>query len=111
LLPNPKARLKDQFHEVARFKHLSPRTETAYWEWVVRHLKFHKERAGDWRHPRDLGSSGVTPFVSGEAFSIQSVSSGQSSSSTDPVGGGVGLPDNRACADAGWPLMSFWLRP
>src|ERR1035437_9110287 len=63
LLPNPKARLKDQFHEVARFKHFSPRTETAYWEWVVRYLKFHKEREGDWRHPRDLGSRGVTPFL------------------------------------------------
>lgn len=63
LQPNPKARLKDQFHEVARFKHLSTRTETTYWEWVVRFLKFHKERAGDWRHPRDLGSKGVTPFL------------------------------------------------
>jgi len=63
LLPNPKARLKDQFHEVARFKHLSLRTETAYWEWVVRYLKFHKARAGDWQHPRDLGSKGVTPFL------------------------------------------------
>src|ERR1035441_8608799 len=63
LLPNPKARLKDQFHEVARFKHLSFRSETAYWQWVVRFLKFHKERAGDWRHPRDLGSRAVTPFL------------------------------------------------
>lgn len=63
LLPNPKARLKDQFHEVARFRHLSFRTETTYWEWVVRFLKFHKERAGAWQHPRDLGSRGVTPFL------------------------------------------------
>jgi integron integrase len=63
IVPNPKARLKDQFHEVARFKHLSPRTETAYWDWVVRYLKFHKEQLGDWRHPRDLGSQGVTPFL------------------------------------------------
>jgi integron integrase len=63
LLPNPKARLKDQFHEVARFRHLSPRSETTYWEWVVRFLKFHKERAGAWQHPRDLGSRGVTPFL------------------------------------------------
>ncbi len=63
MLPNPKARLKDQFHEVARFKHLSPRSERAYWEWVVRFLKFHRERAGEWRHPRDLGSRGVTPFL------------------------------------------------
>ena len=63
LVPNPNARLKDQFHEVARFKHLSYRTETAYWEWVVRFLKFHRKLAGDWRHPRDLGSKGVTPFL------------------------------------------------
>lgn len=63
LLPNPKARLKDQFHEVARFRHLSPRSETTYWEWVVRFLKFHRERAGAWQHPRDLGSQGVTPFL------------------------------------------------
>ena len=63
LLPNPKARLKDQFHEVARFRHLSYRTETAYWDWVVRFLKFHRERAGSWQHPRDLGSRGVTPFL------------------------------------------------
>jgi integrase len=63
LLPNPKARLKDQFHEVARFRHLSPRSEATYWEWVVRFLKFHKARAGAWQHPRDLGIRGVTPFL------------------------------------------------
>jgi len=63
LLPNPKGRLKDQFHEVARFKHLSARTETAYWEWAVRFLKFHRQKAGDWKHPRDLGSKAVTPFL------------------------------------------------
>lgn len=62
-LPNPKARLKDQFHEVARFKHLSPRTESSYWDWVVRYLKFHKGLIGDWQHPRDLGTRGVTPFL------------------------------------------------
>jgi integron integrase len=48
---------------VARFKHLSPRSETAYWEWVVRFLKFHRDRTGGWRHPRELGSKGVTPFL------------------------------------------------
>jgi hypothetical protein len=36
LLPNPKGRLREQFHEVARFKHLSPRSEQSYWEWVVK---------------------------------------------------------------------------
>ena len=37
--PNPKARPKDQFHEAARFKHLSPRTEVTHWEWTGRYLK------------------------------------------------------------------------
>jgi hypothetical protein len=63
LQPNPKGRLKDQFHEVARFKHLAQRTEGTYWDWVVRYLKFHRERAGAWVHPRELGSKGVTPFL------------------------------------------------
>jgi integrase len=63
LWPNPKGKLKDQFHEVARFKHHSPRTESAYWDWVGRYLKFHKERAGGWRHPRELGGKAVTPFL------------------------------------------------
>ena len=62
-MPNPKARLNDQFHEVARFKHVSFRSETTYWQWVVRFLKFHRKLAGDWRHPRDLGSKGVKPFL------------------------------------------------
>ena len=30
LIPNPKLKLQEQFHEVMRFKHLSERTETAY---------------------------------------------------------------------------------
>jgi integron integrase len=63
LLPNPKGKLQEQFHEVARFKHLSLRTEQAYWEWVVRYLKFHRKANGDWQHPRDLGSRAVTPFL------------------------------------------------
>jgi integron integrase len=45
LLPNPKARLKEQFHEVCRFKHLAARSEEAYWGWVVRYLRFHKKKA------------------------------------------------------------------
>ena len=63
LQPNPKGKLQDQFHEVARFKHLSVRTEQAYWEWVVRYLKFHRDRAGSWQRPEVMGSQGVTPFL------------------------------------------------
>src|SRR5438128_1969508 len=63
LLPNPKGKLKDQFHEVARFRHLAIRTEKAYWEWVVRYLKYHRDKAGGWRHPKELSATGVTPFL------------------------------------------------
>jgi integron integrase len=63
LVPNPNGRLRDQFHEVARFRHLSVRTEGAYWDWVVRYLRFHREQTGAWVHPRELGSRGVTPFL------------------------------------------------
>jgi integron integrase len=62
-LPNPKARLKDQFHEVARFKHISWRSEEAYWSWVVRFLKFHR-RDGGWRHPRELAPAEISAFLS-----------------------------------------------
>ena len=62
-LPNPKAKLKDQFHEVARFKHLSPRSEESYWGWVVRFLKFHRQN-GQWRHPRELPPAEVSAFLS-----------------------------------------------
>jgi len=72
VLPNPKSRLREQFHEVARFKHLSLRTEGEYWNWVVRYLRFHRDRAGAWRHPKDLGSTGVTPFLT--ALAVQGVS-------------------------------------
>jgi len=31
--PDPKARLRDQFHEVARLKSLAGRIGAAYWQW------------------------------------------------------------------------------
>lgn len=52
LTPNPRTRLREQFHEVARFKYLAKRTEVTYWHWVVRYLKFHR-REGKWVHPRE----------------------------------------------------------
>jgi Phage integrase, N-terminal SAM-like domain len=54
LRPNPKGRLREQFHEVARFQHLSLRTEGTYWDWVVRYLKFHRDKSGGWRRPRKI---------------------------------------------------------
>jgi hypothetical protein len=36
LVPNPKASLKEQVHEVMRFHHYARRTELSYWGWIVR---------------------------------------------------------------------------
>jgi integron integrase len=67
-VPNPAASLREQMREVMRFRHNSPRTEVAYWQWVERFLRFHK-RAGvsgpaAWRHPRELGGAEVAAFLS-----------------------------------------------
>ena len=84
LTPNPKARLRDQVHEVMRFLHRAERTEEAYWQWIVRYLKFHRGKAedrtqkkepggahgvtrptaGGWRHPKALGAAQVNRFLS-----------------------------------------------
>jgi len=50
LVPNHKARLREQVREVARFRHLSERTEETYWQWIKRFIFFHQKR-----HPRELG--------------------------------------------------------
>ena len=62
LVPDSKARLQDQIHEVCRFRHLSPRTEEAYWGWMRRFLVHHK-RGGQWRHPAELGAAEVQGFL------------------------------------------------
>lgn len=58
LLPNPKLRLREQVREVARFRHLSLRTEQTYWEWIRRFILFHGKR-----HPRDMAQKEVRDFL------------------------------------------------
>lgn len=62
-VPNPNLRLQDQFHEVARYRQVSLRTEEAYWDWVHRFLLFWKDQAGAWRHPKDMGGPEVKTFL------------------------------------------------
>ncbi|MDE2010556.1 MAG: phage integrase N-terminal SAM-like domain-containing protein, partial [Candidatus Omnitrophica bacterium] len=59
LLPNPKARLSEQVHEVMRFHHYSLRTEEVYWHWIRRFIFFHNKR-----HPNEMGPSEVSAFLS-----------------------------------------------
>ena len=60
LVPNPKARLKEQFHEVCRFKHLAVRSEEAYWGWVVRLVHYFDSKI----NPRDLSGEQLGEFLS-----------------------------------------------
>jgi len=62
-IPNPKLRLQDQFHEVARFRQVSLRTEEAYWDWSHRFMKFCKAQTGAWQHPKDTGEIEVRAFL------------------------------------------------
>lgn len=58
LVPNPKAPLRDQMHEVMRFKHHTPRTEQAFWHWIRRFILHHGKR-----DPRELGEAEVAEFL------------------------------------------------
>ena len=63
VLANPKAKLLDQVREVLRVKHYSLRTEETYVDWIRRFLKFHRDHARKWRHPRDLGATDIVAFL------------------------------------------------
>jgi site-specific recombinase XerD len=51
-------KLLDQVSDVARFRHLSLRTEQAYRSWIKRFILFHGKR-----HPRDLDAAAVRAFL------------------------------------------------
>src|SRR5471030_934603 len=59
LIPNPKARLREQVREVIRFHHYSGRTEEAYWQWIRRFILFHAKR-----HPKEMDGTEVSAFLS-----------------------------------------------
>ena len=52
-------RLVDQFRHAIRLRHYSLRTERAYLDWIRRYIVFHGRR-----HPRELGPSHMTAFLS-----------------------------------------------
>lgn len=54
----PNRKLLDQVSDVARFRHLSLRTEQAYRNWIKRYIFFHGKR-----HPRELNGEAVREFL------------------------------------------------
>ena len=92
-IPNPKATLREQMHEVMRFFHYSTRTEDSYWQWVVRFLRFHKKSGVEgpeaWRHPREMGAGEVKEFLSWLATEQQVAAATQNQAFSlivDPLG-------------------------
>jgi integron integrase len=63
VIANQKSTLLEQVREVLRVKHYSLRTEETYLQWVKRFLKFHRDDAGAWKHPRELGADDVVKFL------------------------------------------------
>ena len=55
--PNPKAKLREQLHEVMRFFHYSARTEETYWQWIFRFLKFQKGKAESRKQKVEMGEA------------------------------------------------------
>jgi len=53
-----KRKLLDQVSDVARFRHLSLRTEEAYRNWIKRYIFFHGKR-----HPKELNAEHVRAFL------------------------------------------------
>ena len=54
----PERKLLDQVSDVARFRHLSLRTEQAYRNWIKRYIFFHQKR-----HPKELNAEHVRAFL------------------------------------------------
>lgn len=57
-VPNPKLRFMEQCREVMRYRHLSPRTEEAYLQWIRRFIVWSGKR-----HPKEMGGPEVRCFL------------------------------------------------
>ena len=89
VLANPKAKLIDQMREVLRVKHYALRTEQSYCDWVVRFLKFHRDRTGGWKHPREMGGAEIGMFLTHLAAqqAVAAATQNQALNALDPARG------------------------
>ena len=71
-LPNPKLKLREQLAEVCRYRHMSHRTESAYWHWIKGFILFHRGKglSNARPHPGSLpqGEGGGAHGVSGSFY-------------------------------------------
>lgn len=55
--------LIEQIEMVCQRRRYSPKTTQVYVRWVKEYLRFHKNLAGRWRHPRELGTTELEAFL------------------------------------------------
>ena len=56
-------KLLEQTRQTCRTKHYSPRTGESYTRWIGRFLRFHREAAGLWIHPRKMSAEHAESFL------------------------------------------------
>ena len=56
-------KLLTQVRNKMRVLHYSIRTESAYVDWIVRFLRFHRTPDGTWRHPSELRGPEISAFL------------------------------------------------
>jgi integron integrase len=68
----PPRKLLDQVRDVLRLKHYAYSTEESYVQWIRRYILFHQKR-----HPKEMGSSEITVFLTHLAVEGQVAASTQ----------------------------------
>lgn len=56
-------KLLETLRNKTRRMHYSKHTEEAYFRWVHRFLRFHRDLAGDWVHPNDMSDEDIETFL------------------------------------------------
>jgi len=56
-------KLIEEVRRYMRTRHLAIRTETAYVNWILRFLKFHRDKNGGWVNPNDMSSEEINQFL------------------------------------------------
>ena len=57
-------KLLDQMRETIRRRHMSISTERSYVQHVTKYILFHRNRQGQFIHPRDLGTNDIRDYLS-----------------------------------------------
>lgn len=58
-----KSPLLEKTRQAMRARHMSIRTEEAYLRWIEEFLRFHRDKAGKWVHPSEMGGLEISDYL------------------------------------------------